>query len=446
MRGTAGSRSVRGRGEGGLLAQLRRPPGGRDARIMLLALLLDRAGTGVWSAVSVLYFTFVVGLDATHVGLLLGVAGAAGIAGSPIAGRLAGRHRLRTLLIGSHLLRMAAVGLLLICGSFATLLPVVAVLCTADRAAKTWEMLFATRATGERRATYRALSRVTMNLGYGIGAGIAALGVAIGTHSAYSALVVGNAVSFLLAALLVGRTREVPGGPARATRPGPTKDGRESGPTPWRDRGYLRFVLLDTPLNLDDTILNVGLPLWLVNHTTAPHAVVPAFLIINTVLVVVFQLPVSSRIDSPRRAAWAVAAYGPTTLVCCVLIALSPAGGAVTSSILLLGAAVLVTGAELMRSVSSWELAVCLAPATAQPAYLGVAGMSTSVARSSGPVLLTDAVMVAGPLGWLGLGMALTALSAVQRRSSLGRLDAMAAPAEPVAAPSPELTRGQPSA
>ncbi|MFD0350368.1 hypothetical protein ACFQ0M_38775 [Kitasatospora aburaviensis] len=30
----------------GLLAQLRRPPGGRDGRIMLLAQFLDRAGTG----------------------------------------------------------------------------------------------------------------------------------------------------------------------------------------------------------------------------------------------------------------------------------------------------------------------------------------------------------------------------------------------------------------
>ena len=38
----------------GLFTQLRNPPGGRDARIMLTAQFLDRTGTGVWSASAVL--------------------------------------------------------------------------------------------------------------------------------------------------------------------------------------------------------------------------------------------------------------------------------------------------------------------------------------------------------------------------------------------------------
>ncbi|MEV6537164.1 MFS transporter [Streptomyces sp. NPDC051639] len=401
---------------------------------MLVALMLDRTGTGVWSSVSVLYFTFVIGLDAGRIGLLLGIAGAAGIAGSPIGGRLAGRHSLRTLLIGAHLLRMAAVALLLVCDSFATLLPVVTVLYIADRAAKTWETLFAARAAGEQRVTYRALSRVTMNAGYAVGAGVAALGITVGTRDAYSALVMGDALSFLIAALLVGRTREASGAPDKTERPERsehTVDDQVSAPTPWRDLGYLRFVLLDTPLNLDSTILSVGLPLWLVNHTTAPHTVVPTFLILNTMLVVAFQMPVSRRIDSPRRAGWAVVAYGSALLACCVLIAFSSAGGALVSSVLLLAAAVLVTGAELMRAVSSWELAVCLAPSQAQSAYLGVAGISTSVAQSVGPLLLADAVMVAGPVGWLTLGAAVMGLSVVQHRSSLSRLDTMTSNPEP---------------
>lgn len=50
---------------------------------MLLAQFLDRSGTGVWAAGCVLYFTFVVGLDARQLGVLLGAAGVAGIAGSP---------------------------------------------------------------------------------------------------------------------------------------------------------------------------------------------------------------------------------------------------------------------------------------------------------------------------------------------------------------------------
>ncbi|GGQ28787.1 MFS transporter [Streptomyces virginiae] len=433
----------RGEREPGLLAQLRRPPGGRDARIMLLAQLLDRAGTGVWAAACVLYFTFVVGLDAGRLGILLGAAGVAGIAGSPLAGHLADRFPVRSLLIGAHLLRLVTLCLLLVVTDFALLLPVVAVTHLGDRAAKTLEMLFATRVAGERRATYQALSRSSANAGYALGAGLAAIGLAVGTRGAYHVLILANALSFLVAAVLVRRTREprgrglvaAPAAPAAPTEgPAAAAAAADGGPGPWRDRGYLRFVLLDIPMNLDDSILAIGIPLWLVSHTTAPHELIPAFLVVNTVLVVVLQLRVSAKVQGPRRAAGAVALYGLTTLLCCVLLAASTGGGVWTASAALLAAAVLATAAELMRSVSSWELAVSLAPRQARASYLGVAGMAQSVQKSAGPLLLTGAVMAAGPAGWLVLGAAVAGLSLVQRRAAVRRLDLLAGTPAPAPA------------
>ncbi|MFG2664785.1 MFS transporter [Streptomyces sp. NPDC048387] len=417
-----------GAASSGLFAQLRRPPGGRDARVMLLAQLLDRTGTGVWAASSVLFFTFVVGLDAGRLGLMLGVGAVAGIAGSPVAGHLAGRFPIRPLLIGCHLLRLAALCAMLVVTRFELLLLIVALTQLGDRAAKILEMLFATRVAGDRRATYQALSRSAANAGYAVGAGIAAVGLAVGTRGAYEALILGNALSFLLASALVWRTREpqghgrlvTPARPARDTTPAP---GRRR--NPWRDRGYLRFVLLDLPLNLDDSLLNVGLPLWLVHHTDAPHAVVPAFLAVNTVLVVVLQLTVSAKVATARQAAAAVAWYGLFLLAACALLALTPAHGPWAASALLLGAAVLVTAAELVRSVCSWELAVSLAPQEARAAYLGVAGISPSAQKAVGPLLLTGAVMVAGPAGWLALGTGVAGVALLQRRAALRRLDAV---------------------
>ncbi|MDK0520140.1 MFS transporter [Streptomyces sp. ML-6] len=430
-------------GEGqGLLAQLRNPPGGRNARIMLLALAVDRTGSGLWAASSVLYLTFVTQLSAQQIGVLLGTAGVAGIAGSPLAGRLAGRFPVRPLLIGCHLLRLVTLALVLVCSDFGALLPVIAVTYVGDRAAKTLEMLFATRTAGERRAAYQALSRSAANAGYGVGAGIAAIGLAVGTTGAYRALILGNALSFVVAAVLVWRTDEArertlevarSGAPAGDGREAPVGDGREvlagdgrEAPVrrtgPWRDRGYLRFALLDIPMNLDDSILAVGLPLWLVERTSAPHALVPAFLVINTVLVVVLQLSVSKRAEGPRRATRAVLLYGVLTFVCCGCLAAAALVGTWAAAALLLAAALLVTLAELMRSVSSWELAVLLAPEDSRAAYLGVAGMSQSIQKSAGPPLLTGAVMAAGPVGWLVLGTAVAGLSAVQQRSCARRL------------------------
>ena len=77
-----------------------------------------------------------------------------------------------------------------------------------------------------------------------------------------------------------------------------------------------------------------------------------------------------------------------------------------------------------MRSVSSWELAVWLAPTTERAAYLGiVAGMSQSVQKCAGPLVLTGVVMAAGPVGWLGLGAVVAAAAGVQRRACLRRIE-----------------------
>lgn len=442
MRRTAGSgsaeKSQNGSGQG-LLAQLRNPPGGRDARIMLLALAVDRTGSGLWAASSVLYLTFVTHLGPQQIGVLLGAAGVAGIAGSPLAGRLAGRFPVRPLLIGCHLLRLVTLILVLTCTGFAALLPVIAATSLGDRAAKTLEMLFATRAAGERRAAYQALSRSAANAGYGVGAGLAAIGLAIGTTDAYRAMILANALSFVVAALLVRRTGEpratvtVEVAKGRGTPPGTTTPAAPGEPvrpkSPWRDGGYLRFVLLDIPMNLDDSVLGVGLPLWLVSSTSAPHALVPAVLVINTVLVVTLQLAVSKRAEGPHRVLRTVALYGILMCACCALLAAATRCGTWTAAVVLLAAAVLVTLAELMRSVSSWELAVLLAPPDARAAYLGVAGMSQSIQKSAGPPLLTGVVMAAGPAGWLVLGAVVAGLALVQQRSCANRLGALARPA-----------------
>ncbi|MFJ8041814.1 MFS transporter [Kitasatospora sp. NPDC096147] len=419
---------------GGLLAQLRRPPGGRDGRIMLLVQFLDRLGTGVWAAASVLYFTFVSHLDAGQVGLLLGVAAVAGIAGSPIAGQLAERYSARTLLMWCHLLRLGTMLLLLVSRDFAALLAVMAVTCLAERGAKTLEMLFATRATDGQRTTYRALARTAMNAGYAVGAGLAAIGLAIGTTAAYQALVLANALSFAVTAALVARTGEQRPDPAPAASE-PSVGREASGSSPWRDRGYLRFVLLDVPMSLDDSVLGVGLPLWLITSTDAPHALAPAFLVLNTVLVVVLQLRISGWAEGPRRATAAVTLNGLAMLAGCALLAFGTGGGAWSASIVLLCSALLVSGAELMRSVSSWELAVSLAPERSRASYLGVAGMAQSAQKALGPLLITGAVITAGPLGWLALGGGIAGLSVLQRRGCERRLARM-----------PDLAAGSPAA
>lgn len=412
-------------GPTGLLRQLRDPPGGRDARIMLGAQFLDRTGNGVWIAAAVLYFTVEVGLDARRIGLLLGLGGVSGILGSPVAGRLAARRSVRTLLICCHLVRLVTLCTILSSTRFAALLAAVALTGFADRAAKTLEMLFAADVAGPERATYQGLFRSLANLGLGIGAGIAAIGLAIGTRDAYRVLILLDALSFAAIALLVRRLK--PKGAAADPTPAEARDdkviGRRGTQSPWKDRGYLGFVFLDIFMTMDDSVLNVGLPLWLLTRTAAPHALVPAFLILNTTMIVLLQMRISAATKGPYDATTAVARYGVIMFACCACLAAAPEFGTWLASLTLLLAAGFQTLAELMRSVGSWELAVALAPNSARPGYLGVAGISQSVQKSAGPLLLTGVVMVAGPVGWLALGAVVAGCSAAQRRSCLRKLD-----------------------
>jgi hypothetical protein len=315
------------------------------------------------------------------------------------------------------------------------------------------EMLFATEVAGPRRATYQALFRSISNAGYALGAGIAAIGLAVGTRDAYRVLILLDALSFAVIAVLVRRIHTGTGehragehsaGGAVSADAGAqagVNAGAESGaktgvdqgaeagappgpaPSPWRDAGYLGFVALDVFMTTDDPILNVGLPLWLLTRTSAPHALVPVFLVVNTLLVVALQMRVSAATLGPREATTAAGRYGLIMFGCCLCLAAAAECGPWPASLALLAAAALQTLAELMRSVSSWELAVSLAPAAARPAYLGVAGMSQSTQKCLGPPLLTGVVMAAGPIGWLGLGLLVTAASAAQRRNCLRRLD-----------------------
>ncbi len=97
--------------------------------------------------------------------------------------------------------------------------------------------------------------------------------------------------------------------------------------------------------------------------------------------------------------------------------------GLVLSAVLsfLITAAVVLTFAEMIHTIASWEISVALAPDDAQGAYLGVHGLAQSTQRFVGPLLMTGLVS-AGPLAWPFLGAALVATSAAQNRLVRRRL------------------------
>ncbi|MFG2650629.1 MFS transporter [Streptomyces sp. NPDC048436] len=418
------------RGRAALYARI---PGGLDGRRMLWIALINKAGTGLWMGAAALYFTLVTGLSVTEVGVLMGVSGAVGIAGAPLAGHLADRFPVTRVLIGAQLQQAVALLALLTTDSFSLLLLYSAVSSLADRGANVLTKLYAARIAGPDRTKYQAVQRTVSNAGWAIGGLAGALALAVGTTHAYQALLVGNVVSFVAAALLTLRCAEPPS-PSRVVTDSTVAAAATRPSSPWRDRPYLLFTATEAALFLDDAVLQVGMPLWIVHATDAPHGLAPLLMVLNCVLVVCCQVPLSRFGRTPDKARALLVPLAACFVIGCAAMTASVAGGTGLAVAALTVAAIAFTFAEILHAIASWELSIALAPDDAQGAYLGVHGLSSSAQRSGGPLLVT-AVIAAGHLAWPLLGAGVIATVVAQSRLVRRRLPRQGGPAHPRGAP-----------
>ncbi|MBO3682906.1 MFS transporter [Streptomyces sp. NEAU-YJ-81] len=409
---------------------------------MLTVTFVDRIGSGLWGATATLYFTYAAGLGTAEIGVLLAVSGSVGIAGPPLGGLLADRVPLRPLLIIVQLVRAVASLALLTTTDLGLLLAITSVGSLGDRAASVLTKLYATRVAGPERVRYQAISRTAMNVGWAVGGLAAAAALTGGTVTVYRWLLIGDALSFLASALftlgcaeppsaarIAAKSTSAPGEPAASAPGEPTPDdtaptesapsdpapapGKTTAPNPWRDRRYLTYTASEAVLFLDDSVFKIGLPLWAVTATSAPHQLVPLLLVLNNVLVVLFQVPFARFGATPHTARTSLWPLAGAFLLGGAALAASTVGAPWLAAVTLVLAATAFTVAEMLHATISWELSVVLAPPTAQGAYLGVHGLAQAVQRSAGPLAVTAAI-AAGPLGWLGLGAGLAAMCGAQ--------------------------------
>ncbi|MGC2997001.1 MFS transporter [Streptomyces sp. G35A] len=386
---------------------------------MLAVTFIDRIGSGLWASTSVLYFTYVSGLSVAQVGTLAAVAGAVGIAGAPLGGRIADRLPLTQVLVALQLLRALAAFALLTTDHYLLLMAFSAVGSLGDRAAGILTKLYATRIAGPDRVRYQAVNRTASNAGWALGGLAAASALALGTATAYRWLLAGDALSFVAVALLTLTCAEPPS-PGRTAAAPRNTPGTSRPDNPWRDRAYLAYVATETVLSLHDAVFKIGLPLWIA-HSGVSHGLAPLLLVVNNVMVVALQVPLAA-LGSTTAAArrlliplCAVFALGGVTM------ALSATGSPLRATILLTASAIAFTLAEMLHATVSWELSVALAPDTAQGAYLGVHGLAQSTQRTVGPLAVTAAIAT-GPFGWIVFGAAAAVASVAQHRLVHDRL------------------------
>lgn len=366
-------------------------------RPLALATLISRVGNGLLMTISVLYFNRVVGLSIAQIGLGLTIAGLFGLLSAVPLGHLADRRGPRTLFVILSIVEAGLSLFYLLVDAFWQFLAVAIVLTIIDRGAGAVRaaLIGAVTRDGAGRVAARAYLRAITNIGIMAGAGIGAMALHFDSAPVYRGMFAANAALTIGAALIILAVPRV--APIPKSADGPV----------WvalRDRGYLAVAALNAGMSIHYAVLDVAIPLWVVDHTEAPAWTVALLLVINTLVVALFQVRSSRGIADPASAARASRTAGLLLMASMVLFASASSGGLKTAvALLAIGAFVQVLG-ELMQSSGSFLLGYDLAPDHAQGQYQGVWGTSMSISTMLAPTVLALLPLGLGVLGWWILG------------------------------------------
>lgn len=372
-------------------------------RVLIAASFVNRVGNGLFNAAAALYFTLIVGLPAAQVGAALTIAGLIGLCAGIPGGHLADRRGARMIMMLALVVQAVSMSALVLVESWAALTAIATVdQIAAAAGGAAWGALVA-RVGGERPAVFRAKLRTFVNLGVVLGTVGAGLAVAADTRGAYIALILGNAASFALCAVLL---LLLPHCPALAAPP------RQRRRSAFADRPFLVFTALYGAMGLQYPVVSLLLPIWISQHTEAPRWTVAAVFAANSAFCVLLQTRIGSRIETPGDGGRAFRTAGLLFLVSCPMMALAAHTPVWAAAGLIVVAVFVHSLGEIWESSAGFALGFGLAPDHAQGQYQGLLGLGFSAGQALAPAILTTVVLGLGTVGWLLLAVFFAALGA----------------------------------
>lgn len=377
-------------------------PARGPARRLAVLTVVQATGFGLFLSSSAIFFRSTIGLSAGQVGFGLSAAGLAGMLFTVPIGRLADRFGPRLPLLISY----AALAVLFAayCGvtGFAGFLVLAALISVCETSSHPLRMALTHQVFQEdERVRVSAQMRSVFNVGFMLGAAIAGGALAVGSRTAFYAVALITALAHACCALITWR---LPAQEEAKAAGAPKGAQPRSG---LRDFRFVSLALLCGVLEFYQPILTVALPLWIITHTEAPSSVNAVLLLLDTVLVIAFQVAASRGAETAPGAARMLRRSGLLLAACCLVFAVTQDIPAVVAvPLLLVGTAVLVLG-ELSQAAGSWGLSLHLPPEGKQGEYQGVFALGRGLQQTAGPFLVTALAVGQGRLGWMILAAVL---------------------------------------
>lgn len=361
-------------------------------RLLAGSTFVNTFGNGLFMTVDVIYFTTIVGLSPAQVALAISIAGGLAMTLSVPAGHIADRFGPRN--ISAY--AVAAEGLimagLVFVHSYAPFLAIHIAMGMLGVVAQTTRMATIAKLGGEEsRVQLRAYQRAVTNFGISVGTLFAGIGLALNDPAVYKALLIGDAITFVLAGLMYLKLPFVE----------PTVErGEPFSFAAMKDKVFLGATLSNAFMSVHFVLQSVAIPLWVVRETNAPRWWVSVIMLMNTIAVMLLQVAASKGSATLFGGAkhYRLASYFIS--LACLLYAYAHGVNAVIASLLLaLGMASHIVG-ELIGSAGSWSIGFGLADENHQGQYQGVWGLSWGLSGTLGPALVTALVIGMGISGW----------------------------------------------
>ncbi|MFJ6151791.1 MFS transporter [Micromonospora profundi] len=367
------------------------PPG--LTRALAVQAMVYAVGSGLFHAGSAVFFTRALGLSAAQVGLGLSIAAGVSLLGTVPLGGLTDRYGPQRVWVFGLVLDAMLFATYPFVGGFAGFLAVVVALATVDAATGVARQVYSINALPPaERVTGMAYQRSSLNVGFGLGAVISGVVLAVDTMAAYRGMVWFISTVILVTALFVRRLPRLPH-VVRPTEP-------MSRLAVLRDRPFLAVSLLSGLLTAHGVLYLTVMPLWILTHTDAPKTVIAALVLLNTVLIVLLQVRVSRGADTAAGAARASRRGGLLIAVFCLVLPISGMTRGGLTIVVLVAAATLLILAELIESAGTWGLTATLPPADQRGAYVGALRLGTQVQYLIAPAGLTALGVTTGGWGW----------------------------------------------
>jgi MFS family permease len=399
-------------------------------RALVAVIVIDMLGSGLYLPVSLLYFTKVAGIPLATTGLSLSAAQLLTLPLPLLIGRLVDRFGSRAVVLWALLLQAGGFAGFLLVGDALALFIAAGLAAVGQRAY--WSSIFtliADLASSADRDHAYAKSSAAQNAGIGVGALVAAGLLAVGEESVFVLVIVLNALTFALSALVLWLRI-----PRRTHDAGSASADQVSVGGPLRDRPFLVLVAANTVFALCSGLLALSLPVYVEHLLGRPSAAVGVLLALNTAALALCQTFVVKRLTGRRR----------TRVMCVAGIGWAGWGVLMASTfaipvewvvVTLFPVTLVYTVAELLHAPASNALASELGPERERGRYMSTFQFSFALSGVVAPAFFTQLFSWQPVAPWLivSVGALAAGLAVVALESRL--------PAAAVAAQSSEPAR-----